>query len=69
MSASVSTNILKRNRHLVRASGKASTPGRLGRPTSPATVWRWCAKGVRALSGKLVKLESCSDRGEVHNFH
>jgi hypothetical protein len=32
-------------------------PARLGRPVSPATVWRWCRKGVRVPGGGTVYLE------------
>jgi len=32
---------------------------RAGKPTHPATVWRWAAKGIRLPGGQLVKLEMC----------
>lgn len=32
---------------------------RPGRPTNPATVWRWAAKGVRLSNNTVIKLETC----------
>jgi len=32
-------------------------PFRLGRPVSPATIWRWCHEGVKVPGGGIVKLE------------
>jgi len=33
-------------------------PYRLGRPVSPATIWRWCRKGIRVPGVGTVYLES-----------
>jgi hypothetical protein len=32
-------------------------PGRGGRPTSPATLWRWARAGCRGADGQRVRLE------------
>ncbi len=32
-------------------------PYRLGRPVSPATVWRWCRKGLKVADVGVVHLE------------
>ncbi|HEY7425332.1 MAG TPA: DUF1580 domain-containing protein [Gemmataceae bacterium] len=32
-------------------------PSRLGRPVSPATIWRWCRRGVRVPGNGVVYLE------------
>jgi hypothetical protein len=32
-------------------------PFRLGRPVSPATIWRWCHEGVKVPDAGVVKLE------------
>jgi hypothetical protein len=33
-------------------------PARLGRPVSPATIWRWCRRGVSVPGIGVVRLES-----------
>lgn len=33
-------------------------PSRMGRPTSPSTIWRWVRHGCRGLHGQIVHLEA-----------
>jgi hypothetical protein len=39
------------------AAARIFPPGRADRPTSPATVWRWCRRGVRLPDGRVAVLE------------
>jgi hypothetical protein len=40
-------------------AGRLVPPFRPGRPTNPATIWRWSAKGIRLPDGTVIKLETC----------
>src|SRR5262245_26929628 len=39
------------------AAARVFPPGRADRPTSPATVWRWCRRGVKLPDGRVAVLE------------
>jgi hypothetical protein len=32
-------------------------PARLGRPVAPATIWRWCRKGIKVPGVGIARLE------------
>jgi hypothetical protein len=42
----------------LKEAAKLLPPGRLGRPTSFACLWRWVLSGARAPDGGTVKLEA-----------
>jgi hypothetical protein len=57
------------------AAARLFPPGRVDRPTSPATVGRWCRRGVKMPDGRLAVLEHtrvggrwCTSRPAVARF-
>jgi hypothetical protein len=55
----VITEVLAGDALSLAAAAKLLPSYRHGKPTNPATLWRWASKGVRLHDGTVVRLETC----------